>query len=278
MKVSHSKVELYSLCPAKFKFNYIDNLEALETYSPLLFGGAVDKALNYILTRTKRDHKVYLETANAIFIKNMRKWDGTTKFVFFKNEMPEVMPDDVHEEDAVWEHLCSIGLMMLSTYVEEILPKFKEIIAVQTRKEIPNEEGDVLVLITDFTARLHDDRVVTFDNKTTTDLKKNYGPTSVAKSQQLAIYAEFAENRLAGYIAMSKKLKDGKIQWTMVVDEVPEEQSEKAFEKVDAALRGIKAGEFNPNPKACFSFGKLCIYKNYCQYNDDKGLVKKCKR
>lgn len=269
MRTSHSKTELYNLCPAKFRFKYIDKLEPNKTFSALLFGGAIDKALNYILTRTKRKHIVYADTTKRIFTKNMNKWQGQNELVFFKNEMPY----ENSSQEEVWRHLVIVGYIMIDTYISEILPMFAEILSVQTKREIPNAEGDILVLITDFTARLHDGRVVTFDNKTSTDIKKNYGPKSVAKSQQLAIYTEFEESKLAGYIALSKRLKDGKVEWVSVVDTILEEQAVIAFEKVDQALRGIKNEEFPCNPKACYSFGKPCDYMKYCKYNDDSGLV-----
>lgn len=278
MRISHSKTELYSLCPAKYAFQYVDGLSADKTYTPLLFGSAIDKALNYVLTRTKRNHVVYPETALAIFQKTMNKWQGQNELIYFKNEMPPVIKEEASPEElqwAVWDNLCDIGAQMLETYQYQILPLFEKIISVQTKKIIPNDDGDELILITDFTAQLKDGRIVTFDNKTAGDVKKSYPKTAVSKSQQLAIYTEFEDTKLAGYIALQKKLVDNEIFWSMIVDEVPEEQVEKAFEKVDAALKGIKAEEFPTNQKACFSFGRKCEYWNLCKKGDSSGLIKK---
>lgn len=277
MKISYSKVELYSQCPKKYYYKYIEKLEIDKTFSSLLFGSAVDKSLNYILTRTKHHHKVYSETALNIFLKNMKKWHSQNELVFFKNEAPYDIENYSKEEAqvAVWNHLCVIGAAMLVAYKKEILPKFKRIISVQTRKCVPNVEGDELILITDFVAQLHDDRIVVFDNKTTSDIKKNYSKSAVSKSQQLAIYSEFEETKLAGYIALSKKLKEGNIDWTMIIDEVPEEQIEKAFDKIDSALRSIKKEEFPLNTKSCFSFGRKCEYYNACKFNNFEGIIKK---
>ena len=275
MRISHSRVELYTQCPRKYQIKYIEKLEPNKTFTPLLFGSAIDKALNYVLTRTKRKHVVYEDTAKAIFLKNMQKWAGQNELIFFKNEMPDIMEEGLDPQWAVWEHLCGVGIAMIQTYIEEILPLFKEILSVQTKKLIPNEEGDELILITDFMAKLHDDRVVVFDNKTSTDVKKGYPKSSVAKSQQLAIYAEFSNTKLAGYVALQKKLKDGKVVWAMIIDEIPEEQTAKAFDKIDEALRGIKNEIFPPCPKSCFSFGRSCEYWNYCKRGDKTGLIQK---
>lgn len=277
MKISHSKVELYSQCAAKFNFKYNLHLEADKTYTPLLFGSSIDRALNYILTRTKHHHIIYPDTALAIFLNTMSNWKGQNELVYFKNECPEDIDqyDESEKQWEVWKHLCDVGARMLTTYTKEIMPLFKEIISVQTKKEIPNVDGDILVLITDFTAKLHDGRIVTFDNKTSSDIKKNYGKSSVAKSQQLAIYTEFEETTLAGYIALSKVLKDGKVQWTYVVDTIPEENVEKAFNKVDDVLRSIKREEFPKNEKSCYAFGRKCEYWNLCKNNNMYGLIEK---
>lgn len=277
MNISHSKIELYSTCPAKYAFKYNHRLEPDKTFCALLFGISIDRALNYMLTRTKHKHIVSEVATRAIFLKSMSAWKGQNELIYFKNEAPTDIGDYPEEDQqkAVWNHLISVGNSMIYTYIGEIMPLFKEIISVQTRKEIPNAEGDTLVLITDFTARLHDNRIVTFDNKTTSDVKKNYGKSSVAKSQQLAIYTEFEESRLAGYIALSKVIKPGIKAWDMVIDTIPEENVEKAFNKVDDVLRSIKREEFPKNEKSCFSYGKKCDYWGICKNNSMYGLIEK---
>lgn len=277
MNVSHSKIDLYNTCGYKFKLQYIEKYSPDKTFTPLLFGSALDKALNYVLIRTKHGHVVQLDVAKAIFDKYLSLWKGQNPLEYFKNEAPEGIDelDPIDAQWAVWHHLKGIGHIMLETYVDEILPQFKKILSVQTRRTIPNETGDNLILITDFTAELQDGRIVIFDNKSSSDIKKYYGPSSVKKSQQLAIYSEFEQSKLAGYIALQKKLVKGKVAWTMVVDEVPEEMKEQAFQKIDDALHMIKAGIFDRNEKSCFVFGKRCSYWDLCKKGDDSGLVKK---
>jgi hypothetical protein len=278
MKISHSKVELYNTCPAKYKFRYIDKLDVDKTFTPLLFGSAIDQALNYVLIQTKDKKPVDIVEAKRIFNAEMDKWHGQNELAYFKYELPEdqvIEGDDEGNQVRAHRHLKTIGEKMLDTYVAEILPLFDEVIDVQITKNIKNEEDDELILVVDFVAKLKDGRVVTFDNKTTGDVKKNYPKNSVQKSQQLSIYAEFADNNLAGYIAMQKKLKDDKIVWNIIVDEIPDEQIETAFNKVDDALRAIKREEFDKNEKGCFSFGKLCEYAGLCKRGSKKGLIER---
>lgn len=279
MNISYSKVQLYTTCPYKYYLQYVEKWSPDKTFTPLLFGSAIDSALNYVLLRLKHHHTPVAPVAKAIFSKVMNTWSlEKNELSYFKNETPD--RDDFDELDfedkqlAVHAHLCAIGEKMIDTYITEIAPSFARIISVQTKRFIPNEAGDNLVLITDFKAELLDGRVVTFDNKTSSDIKKYYGPSSVKKSTQLAIYTEFEPSRLAGYIALQKKLVDGAIKWNMVVDEIQETQAETAFNEIDGALHGIKSGEFPKNVLSCYSFGRQCEFWGLCKKGSTRGLIK----
>lgn len=268
MRISHSKVELYNTCGMKYRFRYVDKIKVDQTAAALLFGGACDKAFNYLLLRTKHKKIVFPEVAKKIFLKKMNTWKGQNELVFFKSELPEngfQEDDPVGNQDRCFEHLCSLGQKMIDVFYTKILPLFKEIISVQTKKVIKNLENDELVLVTDFVAKLHDDRVVLFDNKTTSDLK-TYSKNAVKKSQQLSLYVEYEQNRLAGYICFQKKLVNNEVVWKYIIDEIPEEQSIKSFELIDQTLRNIKAEKFEKNQKNCMMFGKKCEYWDICKY------------
>ena len=275
MRISNSKVDLFNTCSFKYKLRYIDKLKVNKTFSALLFGTACDHAFNYLLLRKKRNKVVHADTAKALFLKYMSEWDGSNELVFFKSELPA---DDFYEDDHAgnqdrcFAYLCSLGQMFIDTYIEEILPLFKRIIKVQVKKVIKNQLEDEFVLVVDFLAEMPDGRIILFDNKTTSDIKKQYPKTAVRKSQQLALYVEYEINKLAGYICLQKKLVDGKVVWSHIIDEVPEEQSEKAFETLDKALSDIKAEKFDKNEKSCYKFGKPCEYWNFCKYGNKKDL------
>jgi hypothetical protein len=48
-KISHSQISTYTTCPRKFKFHYIDRLRSKYQSGALLFGSAIDIALNDLL-------------------------------------------------------------------------------------------------------------------------------------------------------------------------------------------------------------------------------------
>ena len=279
MYLSYSQVELYKTCPHKYFLTRVEKWKADVTPAALLFGMSIDASLNYVLMRAKRKHSIYPDTAKKILKKYMSSWNGQNKLEYFKNESPHGEGfdelDDADKQWVVWNHLMKVGETIITTYIDEILPQLGTILSVQTKRYIDNEAGDKFILITDFRAKLTDGREVTFDNKTSSDIKKYYGLTSVKKSNQLAIYTEYEESKLAGYVALSKKLNNGKIDYKIVIDEIDEEKVQETFNEIDVNLRAIKNKEFPKNEKNCYQFGKLCEVWNLCKKGSSEGLIKK---
>lgn len=120
-----------------------------------------------------------------------------------------------HEEKeflahANWLTLKNKGLMMLETYEKYILPQFKEILDIQIETSLINDGGDVIYSIVDFVARLHDDRIGVFDNKTSS---RNYTIDQTRNSYQLGLYKFLLETNnkykidVVGYAVLGKKFK-----------------------------------------------------------------------
>ena len=61
MKISHSQVSKYLACPRMYKYHYRDKLRPDTTSSALLFGDAMDKALNSFLLEKKTVDEAYEE-------------------------------------------------------------------------------------------------------------------------------------------------------------------------------------------------------------------------
>lgn len=274
-KISNSRLDLYRECGKKFYYKHIEKLDADVTYSSLHFGKALDEALNSLLLDKKNHVDTNVDKSHSIFEMNMNKWTGQNEFMFFKNELPADVQDGEDLQIAAFNNLMKIGHEMIDLYVAEILPKFEEVIDVQIERKIQNEEGDTLTIILDFIAK-YEGKTVLFDNKTSSDIKKYYGPNSVKKSQQLNLYSEtFQECTHLGYIAIQKKKIDDKLVYVIVVDEPNEELRDKSFQALVDALDGIKDERFEKNEKNCFSFGRKCEYFLKCKYFSDKGLIKR---
>ena len=276
-KISNSKLELWTTCGLKFRFRYIDNLKGNYTSTPLLFGTAIDNALNHIL-ESIRDKKPWTkEEVLNIFHTKMCEWNGENRLDFFKNEAPDELKDSIDPENAdhqelVWENIYKRGIACIDVYINEILPQFDEVISVQTPVEIGNGDGDSLVGVVDFIVKMKDGRVVLMDNKTSS---AKYPKNKVVKSQQLSLYLEqFPEIRYAGYCVVIKNPEREKgLTHQILIDEIPEETRADAFKRLEQALLDIKNKKFEPNYKSCMAFGKPCEFARLCKYNDPTGLV-----
>lgn len=277
MKISNSAMDTYCQCPRKYKFRYIENVKGDYTSTPLLFGTAIDSALNYIL-ESIRDNKEWTKAeALTIFGNKMYEWTGQNRLEFFKNEVPEdlkdsIDPDDPEHQMAVFHNIVQRGLVCLEVYITDFLPLLESVISVQDKGVVLNEEGDEFKFVVDFIGKLKDGRTVLFDNKTSS---AKYPKNKVVKSQQLSLYIEqFPEIKYAGYVVLIKdpsREKGMKIQ--IMVDEIPEETRAESFDKLDKTMYSIKDGKFPCNYKSCKAFGKPCEYERACQYGNYTGLV-----
>lgn len=73
-KLSHSSVSTYLTCGYKYKMHYVERLRSTQTHASLLFGSALDKALDVMLQDHSRNNLDYLlQTYNTIFMNNWRK-------------------------------------------------------------------------------------------------------------------------------------------------------------------------------------------------------------
>lgn len=124
---------------------------------------------------------------------------------------------------SIWKCLARKGHILLKAYYEEILPLFKEVLAVQMPVSLVDDEGNDLNGIIDLVVKLDGskfgldyDPVVIVDNKTTST---KYEEDSVKSSEQLAKYQAILNIKaddpesdwnhhidFCAYAVMSKKL------------------------------------------------------------------------
>jgi len=275
-RISNSGLDTYSMCPKKYYFRYIEKVKGDYTATPLLFGSAIDAALNYILESIRDKKEWDRGTAEDIFQTYMNKWDQTQRLEYFKNELPEYEIDPEESEERiqlrVWNNLCFRGVACLKVYIEEVLPQIEEVLSVQPKFEVVNDDGDVFTGVIDFIAKLKDGRTVLLDNKTAS---AKYPKNKVVKSQQLSLYADqYPEITHFGYIVLIKNpAKEKGMTHQVIVDQIPEETIAASFKLLDNTMRAIKEEKFPTNYKSCKAFGKTCEYERACSYGDYSGLI-----
>lgn len=274
-RISNSAMDAYNRCPRFYKFRYIENVKGDYTATPLLFGSAIDAALNYILESIRDNKEWTKQQAEGLFLEYMNKWPGN-RLEYFKNEIPEsavgIGYTDVEMERIVFNTIILRGLACIEVYINDFLPLLDSVISVQNRGVVLNEEGDEFTFVVDFIGKLKDGRTVLFDNKTAS---AKYKKKAVVESQQLSLYIEqFPEIILAGYIVLIKNPEREKgMKLQILIDEIPEETRAKSFKLLDETMQNIKAGKFDCNFKGCMAFGKKCEYERACSYGDYTGLV-----
>lgn len=276
-RLSNSSLDLYQQCPRKWAFKYKENLKGDYTSTPLLFGSAIDNALNYILESIRDKKEWSKDNAKELFIACMKTWQGQNKLEFFKNEVPEELKDSIDEDnlehqEEVWDNITQRGLACLEVYINDVLPLIDEVISVQNKGVVQNEDGDEFTFVVDFVAKLKDGRTVLFDNKTSS---AKYPKNRVIKSQQLSLYIEqFPEIKLAGYIVLIKNpAKEKGMTHQILIDEIPEQTRAESFKLLDETMQNIKEEKFPCNTKSCKAFGKDCEYKAACMYGNYEGLI-----
>jgi hypothetical protein len=241
-RLSHSAVGKYQLCPKSYDFHYNQKLRPTTTSGALLFGSALDSAVNKLLDGKGLDEAFAVFEKSWAFgrigskVQALKENEGIVYAqsdldleLLTAEDMAE-LGDNVAErvkevldlkKQRGWENLYPEtkqwynranwlsmrrkGHLMLAAYSEKVIPHFKKVLAFQKVIKLGNDEGDSITGYIDLIAELNDGRVVIFDNKTSAS---EYEADSVLRSAQLAlymhaVYPEF-KTRWAGYIVMRK--------------------------------------------------------------------------
>lgn len=269
-KLSHSARETLETCSYKYQLHYERRLRSTNTSSALLFGSAFDEALNTLLL--DRD----LEKAKEVFLEKWLIHEHNYNIVYYKMDHDLSLLDS----DLLWDlagvpdtvkrkhyecffTLEAKGLKMLEAYYTGILPRIKNVIAVQKEFSIvfSRPEGVVRGII-DLIAEieLEDGTVVEaiLDNKSTS---APYPKNSYKTKEQTALYAAaLPRYKYVGFLTLNKKTFDTQV----IVGEVPEKLISDTLEKFQVAFVKIAARDFKKNKKGCFAFGQDCIFKSHC--------------
>lgn len=336
--LSHSACSKFQMCGQSYYYHYIERLRPTTTSAALMFGSVLDEALNVLLTKSN-------DNADAAFIKAFTNQTMNGEMVHLPN-CPnlvyaeadfdvELIKEDVSKDleryniikgekkkqgflnlpvedraffnELNWLSLKAKGLLMIDAYKRKVLPLIEEVLAVQKKVSLDNNDGDSIVGYVDLVARIKGHGVVILDNKTSAS---EYEEDSVLTSPQLALYTHILEEeyktRKAGYIVMRKNIiknrkktcsvcgHDGSgkshktcnneaagkrcgAKWNetidpdvniqFIVDEIPHKTEEIVMQNYDEINKAIKAGHFSRNFNTCRN-----VYGGPCPY------INKCYR
>lgn len=248
MKISYSQLQKYQMCPKSYEFYYAKKIRPETKSASLVFGSALDEALNILLL--DRD----INKAKKIFDENFKTFEingkifetyTSDKIVYSVNDFDEDLLDEedlkklsglesyeilsqkrrglgfnnlTTEEKVQYNQynylsLRNKGFLMLEAYVRDILPKIKKVIDVQKKIELENsDKTDSILGYIDVIAEIEGFGLTIIDNKTSTI---PYDAESVFTSQQLSLYA-FMSNLPVEFGAYAVLLKPVKKEITKI--------------------------------------------------------------
>jgi hypothetical protein len=263
-RLSHSAVDKYEQCPYKYYLHYVMKYRSSLQSSALVFGNALDIALNSMLDG-KDDYR-------EVFDSEWNKYESQADVIQYYNsdlDASLLLPEEL-ELDKPMQNFISLrrkGYRLLDAYKAEIFPSIKKVISIQEEINISgyDEEGnateDSIYGKIDLIAMIeHNGEVkkALLDNKTTS---QPYPKTAVVKKDQLALYSNgFLDIDYFGYLTLNKS----NFKTQIIIDKIPDTKKEEVLEKFVMTLSSIKDNKFDKNTKSCYAFGRRCEFWTHC--------------
>jgi hypothetical protein len=221
IKLSHSALQTYTECNLKWKLHYKDRLRSSVVGSALLYGGALDSALN-ILLKTKNLSKSQAEFDRRWRIQEingeMTDLSTSLNIKYSKKDLDEELLTDEEllsfqneSTDTTnmksWLCLRRKGHLALKAYHKKVMPLITKVLCIQKPFKLDNGEGDEINGYIDAIVEI-DEKKYLIDNKSSSI---EYEKDSAGKSQQLITYyhSEKEEYKLngVGFIVMYKAIE-----------------------------------------------------------------------
>lgn len=212
-----------------------------------------------------------------------------------------------------WLSLRKKGHLFVDAFITKVMPKIKQVLAVQKEIKLKNEDGDEIIGFADIVAEVEGYGVVVLDVKTSAI---NYDPNAVLQSPQLSLYVHALSEeyctRSAGYIVMLKRIIknkkkvcskcgevckskarscdveidgvrckgefietiDPEVAVQFLINEIPQQTEDIVLENFDFINTAIKNESFHRNLQSCETNFGLCPYFGLCYKGDMTELVK----
>lgn len=250
VKLSHSALSRYQMCPKSYQNHYILKVRPDSTTGALLFGDALDKALNCLLLNEGDPYERFIQAFTYGQINKVDVYIPTCEKIAYANSDydADLLTEDHHKKACeivagaeafkfdeikekkdqygfanlkieekqyynyiLWQCLCVKAELILTGYKKKILPKIKRVIAVQEKLEVDNGSGDFLTGFIDVVAEIEGHGICVIDHKTSS---RAYDDDAVKTSSQLTQYYHLIKDKYnaekAGFIVMKKTMQKKK--------------------------------------------------------------------
>ncbi|NKE72872.1 RecB family exonuclease [Candidatus Manganitrophus noduliformans] len=251
MTLSHSRVNRYDFCPRSYRYYYIDGWRPKTKKPALLFGDAVDQALQAFF-RAGEDPASAFEGVWEKLKDSPVAWGKRN----------------------TWEGFLEIGKRLLERFLAEEASRFSEVAPENVQRRLTADlEGLTVIGYPDLYCKV-DGLLTLVDFKTAAS---PYDTEEVALNEQLTAYwwllsaSGLPVERVAFCVLL--KLKEPKIGWhfsTRSEGEVAE-----YLEKLRIVAADVERGRF-PRKSASCGFMGGCDFKPLCLGNEEKIQMTLC--
>lgn len=290
MKISQSAYKKYLQCPRMYKLHYLDRLRPTGIGSQLVFGVAMDEALNALLLKTGDPLKVFKDNFKFEDMGDVQWNPGDLDERLFTPEQLEKI-SHYSMEQRTWASMRVKGRMLIEKYLEDIYPLITKVHSVQ--RDLSGRKG-VIDAIVDIKGH----GKVLLDHKTS---KNPYKPDAIENDIQLALYCKDQGIDKAGFAVLVKTMKPnkvcikcgaacysshkscpqevnavrchGKFEYApsasvqLIIDDAPKALMKVVDESFNDVEKSIKDENFPMNLSQCKSyFGKVCPYYDFCRH------------
>jgi len=268
MTLSHSRVNRYDFCPRSYRYYYIDGWRPKTKKPALLFGDAVDQALQAFF-RAGEDPASAFEGFWGKLKDSPVAWG---KGSFNRSRRPP-LPSSKTKRNS-WEGFLEIGKRLLERFLAEEASRFSEVAPENVQRRLTADlEGLTVIGYPDLYCKV-DGLLTLVDFKTAAS---PYDPEEVALNEQLTAYwwlllaNDLPVERVAFCVLL--KLKEPKIGWHFSTRS--EEEVVEYREKLHLIAADIERGRFPKKSSSCGFMGG-CDFKPLCLGNEEKIQMTLC--
>jgi len=200
---------MYLSCPLCYKAHYVDKWRPKKVKSYFLFGSALDTALNDLLITRSQGKSIDLFRT----VWNTKCYGQNIDWL--KTDLDQELLDhyQITGDNKEYFSILLKGQLMIEAYYKEVLPKIKEVVAIQKPVKLLNKDGDEINGFLDAIIRKTDDKLYLIDNKSS---GSKYTSDAPKTNNQLPLYHYIIKNEYpiekAGYIVMQKKINKNKVK------------------------------------------------------------------
>lgn len=223
-RLSNSSINKWLFCNQAWKLHYVDKYRTTQIGSALIFGTAIDKAMEYVLTGKDSDDTLNHATAEEHFDYHWRTqyindvlydlYEDTNNLIQwskYDTDTELLTKEELKDKNHLaWLTMRKKGHLMIEAARKHFLPKVETVLSTQEKTELSNDEGDSSIGFCDAVVKLKNyDSPIILDFKTASFA---YEEDSVRTSTQLSQYLhdlspKYGNTRLAGYCVFLKQIK-----------------------------------------------------------------------